>query len=434
MELLGIGVISSMDKKCISCGSKLEDDIVTIGNQYPSAIFSSERNKVEGEIVPSSLNVTRCSNETCGLVQLVNKYDLQYVFDHYPYESNSTATMKQILQDVVNSTKSIVSLTEEDVVLDIGGNDGTLLEFIDQLVRARVNIDAAAGVNQLISSSDYHYVHSKFKASAYKDLKLPNPKLIFSIAMFYHLNDPVTFCKEVKEIMSDDSVWVIQLTYLGTMLRDNIFDNIVHEHAAYYSLKSLESMLLNIGLYIVDAKIVKSYGGSLRVFVVKDPSKFSKDQIYKNTVDVVQFELDNKTNTIEELKAFNSRTQSLKHTINDIIDHIVYEHGPMWGFGASTKGNMILQFLGIKEDKMSIILDNNRKKMGKWTTGSSIPIVIESVYLRSIIGHKYLFVLPYYYTDAFVKIIEKYLHVGNKVSLLIPLPYPYFIEVKGLNE
>lgn len=419
----------NIERKCIACGSNLESDIVIVGDQYPSAIFSSKKNEVESEISPSNLNVTRCSN--CKLVQLSHKYDLQCVFDHYPYESNSTATMRDILKNVVESSKSVVNLTNEDVVLDIGGNDGTLLEFINQPVKARVNIDAAAGVKQLISSSDYHYIHSKFKASVYENLGLPKPKLIFSIAMFYHLNDPITFCNDVKKIMSDDSVWIIQLTYLGTMLRDDIFDNIVHEHAAYYSLKSLKSVLLSVGLHIINAEIVKSYGGSLRVFVVKNPDNFPK---YDSLNDVEKFETDNETNYIGSLYDFNNRMQLIKYSLNNTINKIVCESGPIWGFGASTKGNMLLQFLNIKENKMPVILDNSIKKIGKWTTGSSIPIVEERAYIKSIIKHKYLFVLPYYYTDAFVKIIERYLNVGSKVSLLVPLPHTHFVHIEGKNE
>lgn len=412
---------------CISCGAPLAGDIVIIGDQYPSAIFVSDKSPVASGLKATSLNLTRCTNESCRLVQLANEYDLQYVFDHYPYESGSTATMKQILQDVVNDANRIIPLNSGDVVLDIGGNDGTLLSLVQQPVGARVNIDAAAGVAQLVSAPDYRHVHARFSAEVYRNLGLPNPRLIFSVAMFYHLTNPIDFCRGISEIMSEDSVWVLQMTYLGTMLRDNIFDNIVHEHAAYYSLFSLEALLSRAGLHIAEARCIESYGGSLRVFIVKDPASFPKKYRRKDYVGIQRFETDHQTNTCESLRAFNSRAQLLRDSIGAIVDHLVQRHGPLWGFGASTKGNMILQYLGIKTDRMSCILDNNPKKIGTWTMGSMIPIVDEATYLDRL--PEYLFVLPYYYTNAFIQVIQKRLTVGHQVHLFVPLPYPHFVTV-----
>lgn len=415
---------------CLSCNTPLGDDIVHIGEQFPSAIFLSDSDPVLDGLVASSLNVTRCPNEQCCLVQLSHVYDLQYVFDHYPYESGSTATMKQILQEVIDDAQRVVPLGPDDVVLDIGGNDGTMLGLIQTPVRARVNIDAAAGIAQSVSSADYHHVHARFNAEIYRKLGLPNPRLITSTAMFYHLNDPLEFCRNVREIMDDDSVWVLQMTYFGTMLRDNIFDNVVHEHVAYYSLASLEALLGRVSLHIAEARLVESYGGSLRVFIVKDPSRFPREFWRRDYPALQQFETEHRINTFEALYAFNSRIQLLRQSIGAIVNHIVGRQGaPMWGFGASTKGNMILQFLGINTDRMSCILDNSTKKIGTRTTGSLIPIVDETSYLARL--PEYLFVLPYYYTKAFIRIIQKRLPAGGRVHLFIPLPYPHFITVNA---
>lgn len=420
-------VIQKKRSVCMSCGEPLTEDIVIIGDQYPSAIFVSDENPLISGLNASSLNLARCTNDRCNLVQLSYEYNLQYVFDHYPYESGSTATMGQILQDVVDDAQKIVPLTKDDVVLDIGGNDGTMLGLIQQPVLARINIDAAAGVAQTVTAPDYQHIHAHFNAESYNKLGLPKPRLITSVAMFYHLNDPLSFCRNISEIMSDNSVWVLQMTYLGTMLRDNIFDNIVHEHAAYYSLSSLEYLLSQVGLHIAEARLVKSYGGSLRIFIVKDPEKFPKEYWRKDYVDVQHFETENHTNTYEALYAFNSRTQLLRNSIGAIVDHLVQQHGPLLGFGASTKGNMILQYLNIHTNRMSGILDNSTKKIGTYTTGSMIPIIEEAAYLDNL--PEYLFVLPYYYTNAFVKIIQKHLLIGQKVHLFIPLPNPHFITV-----
>lgn len=423
-------MITRKRTSCLGCGAPLAEDVVRVGDQYPSAIFLDAQSAPPDEVMASSLNVTRCSDEGCRLVQLCHEYDLQYVFDHYPYESGSTATMKGILQDLLDDAQRVVPLGSDDVVLDIGGNDGTMLGLIRTPVRARVNIDAAANIAQLVSAADYRHVHARFSAAVYRTLGLPNPRLVTSTAMFYHLNDPLSFCRDVREVMSGDSVWVLQMTYLGTMLRDNIFDNIVHEHVAYYSIASLEALLARVGLHVAEARLVESYGGSLRVFIVKDPARFPKAFWRRDYPALQRFETEHRTNSFEALYAFDSRAQLLRASIRAIVDHLVERHGPIWGFGASTKGNMMLQFLGITTDQMACILDNSTKKIGTRTTGSLIPIVDETSYLKRL--PEYLFVLPYYYTSTFVRIIQKRLQSGQHVHLFIPLPHPHFITVEGV--
>lgn len=423
------GVIRKRRLSCRGCGAPLAHDIVHVGDQYPSAIFLSESSPLPDGLDASSLNVTRCTDERCGLVQLCYEYDLQYVLDHYPYESGSTATMKGILQDLLDDAQRVVPLGSDDVVLDIGGNDGTMLGLIQAPVRSRVNIDAAANVAQSVSASNYRHVHARFSAAVYRTLGLPNPRLITSTAMFYHLNDPLAFCRDVRDIMSDDSVWVLQLTYLGTMLRDNILDNIVHEHVAYYSLASLEALLTRVGLHVAEARLVESYGGSLRVFVVKEATHFPKVCWRQDYPALQRFEAEQRINTFEALYAFDKCVQLLRSSISAIVDHIVERQGPVWGFGASTKGNMILQFIGVKTDRMECILDNSAKKIGTRTTGSLIPIVDETTHLDHL--PDYLFVLPYYYIKAFVPTIQKRLPGTRHVHLFVPLPYPRFITVRG---
>ena len=412
---------------CISCGSNLSEDIVFIGDQFPSAIFLSDDAPPPPELKSSSLNLSRCTNEDCRLIQLSNHYNLQYVFDHYPYESGTTATMKKILQDVVDDAQSVVNLSSDDVVLDIGGNDGTMLGLIKQPVRTRVNIDAAAGVAQTVSDPNYVHIHTQFNAEAYLALDLPKPKLITSVAMFYHLSDPLAFVKDVCKIMDNQSVWVLQMTYVGTMLRDNIIDNIVHEHVAYYSLSSLKHLLSQAGLQIADAKIVESYGGSLRVFIVKDKSAYPDLKWRKEIGHVESFETENKTNTVEALREFDTRAQLLRSTLKASVNHLATRCGPLWGFGASTKGNMILQFIGATNKEIPCILDNSLKKIGSKTTGTLIPIVSESEYLKN--PPRYLMVLPYYYTSTFVKIIGNNLKQGTQLDLFVPLPFPHYVPV-----
>ncbi|HCN84416.1 MAG TPA: hypothetical protein DIT07_12465, partial [Sphingobacteriaceae bacterium] len=367
-------------------------------------------------------------NDDCGLVQLSNEYDLSYVLANYPYESGTTATMKGILGDIVEETEKLVPLNGNDVVLDIGGNDGTMLNLLAKPVKNRVNMDAAAGVNSVIDAPDYIKIQGLFNSKAYLELNIGLPKVIFSVAMFYHLNDPLSFCKDVYEIMDDDTVWCLQMTYLGTMLEDNIFDNIVHEHVSYYSLKSLEYLMNKVGLEVCEAKIVKSYGGSIRAYIKKSRKGFSQDRVeYKH---VAEYERNHKTNDLSALLDFNTRSQMLKDFTKTLIGHLVEKYGKMVAFGASTKGNMICQFVGLDSTYIKCVLDNNEKKVGLMTTGTDIPIVDETEYLKSV--PPYLFILPYYYTDFFISVIRKRLKKDESTYLIVPLPMPKFIKVTGV--
>ena len=183
---------------CIVCQAKLLDDLVIIGEQYPSAIFPDPISNYKSVTPRVSLNLTKCSNSECGLVQLSHEYDLDHVFKHYPFVSGETATMKQILEDVVDDMMRTVELKQKDTVLDIGGNDGTLLSTIDNQTVTKINIDAAYGIQQVSAEPNYVYVQDKFSAQTYLDLNLPLPKMIFSTAMFYHLKNPLETLRFLK--------------------------------------------------------------------------------------------------------------------------------------------------------------------------------------------------------------------------------------------
>lgn len=414
---------------CIVCEGQLHNDSVLIGAQYPSAVFADVTEDYRQYLKASSLNLTQCSNPSCALVQLSSGYDLDMVFKNYPYLSGTTATMKGILKDVVDEGAQLVKLEAEDVVLDIGGNDGTMLSYLDVSVAAKVNIDTAEGVKSVQVSGNYKRVEGAFTSDLYKKLGLPKPKLIFSVAMFYHLDNPLTFCKDVASIMDDDSLWIIQMTYLGSMLESNIYDNIVHEHKAYYSIHSLEYLLELASLYICGARVVESYGGSIRVFVSKKQRKIEMHDLSQEYENIKKEEIRDGINTNRALELFNDRIQVLRSCAYNLVRHVHDAEGKLIALGASTKGNMMCQFSGIDHQLIECVLDNNEKKIGKVMTGSDIPIVNEEEWLGRL--SKYLLVLPYYYIDYFTKMVSQNTRTGDTNYLIVLLPFPKVIQVKG---
>jgi len=421
-----------MVNNCMVCKSELEEDIVVVGNQFPSAIFANKGENYTQSIDSSSLNLTRCSNNSCSLVQLSTDYDLDIVFQNYPYVSGTTATMKSILKDVVEEGLAVSKPKHDDVILDIGGNDGTMLSYIDQEVGHKVNIDAAHGIGSVNVSGNYTKIEGLFNKEIFESIGVKKPKLIFSVAMFYHLNNPLDFCNDIASIMDDDSVWVIQMTYLASMLRDNIYDNILHEHKAYYSIFSLEYLLEQCGLHICGAKVVNSYGGSIRVYIKKNNDKITTNNLYSKYIDLKESEEKDSINMKISLILFNERMQLLKTCSSNLIDHIVEKEGKIHAIGASTKGNMICQFAEINNEHIECVLDNNEKKVGKIMTGSNIPIVYEDEWIDNLT--KYILVLPYYYVNFFSEMLSKHIKIGESKYLIVLLPFPKLIKIDGAKK
>jgi len=414
--------------KCLVCESPLDLDVALIGDQYPSAIYLDNVTESEFGLTKSSLNLSQCLNPLCNLVQLTKPIDLDIVYRHYPYQSGTTATMHSILSSVIEESLSYQTLEPGEVVLDIGGNDGTLLSLIKRPECKMINIDAASNIKQEYQISNYTYVNSKFNSEAYLTLDVSAPKLIFSVAVFYQLSNPLQFLRDVGEIMKDESLFVLQMTYLESMCTNNIFDNVVHEHVTYFSLKSFTFIAELAGLKVLGARVVDSYGGSLRVFLVKNTSLKILPDLKNKTKEILEVESKKRINSRETLAKFGDDFEVWKSTLGELLDFQFKEYGPIIGMGASTKGNMILQSLNITEKIMPFIMDNNPKKIGSRTTGSFIPIIDENEVTDLETN---IMSLPYYYDEFFKKILSPKIGIGKFIDFISPLPKPNVARILG---
>lgn len=416
---------------CVVCGSDLSEDIVNIGEQYPSALFLKENDPFRSSLNPSSLNVAKCKNKECGLIQLSSPVSLTEVFERYPYESSSTISMRKILNNVKDACLKRLEepLQEGDIILDIGGNDGTLLSLHNENNIRKVNIDAANNVEQLIKDDSYTYVNSLFSKEVYASSAEGPPKLITCIAMFYHLSDPRQFLQDVFEIMDESTVFCIQMSYAGLMMQNCVVDNIVHEHVTYYTLGSLEHLLNSCGLEAFDAELIDVYGGSIRTFIRKKCKSIANTIKKSNELIKIQ-KLESKlsSNEISSLINFNQSAQIFKANMNSFIDLLLDNNEKVFGFGASTKGNMMLQFLGRGKSSIRGVFDNSQKKIGTTMLGSDIEVLDE----KTIEEHEVssLISLPYYYHENFRSLIPKLYKNkdSSKLKLIRPLP-----EIKYTN-
>jgi NDP-4-keto-2,6-dideoxyhexose 3-C-methyltransferase len=413
-------------QRCVVCGQSLSPEYVDIGFQYPSALFLKKDDPLRKNCKPSSLNLARCNNENCCLIQLASPTSLTDIFEKYPYQSGSTISMGKALNEVKESCVKRLphKLGEDDIVLDIGGNDGTLLAAFEKEGCMRINIDAAKGIAQTCSSANYKFVNSLFSEEAYKNIAAKPPSLITSIAMFYHLVDPNSFVRDVAKIMDKDTLWCMQMCYAGSMIANCVIDNVVHEHIAYYTIHSLRHLLRIFGLSICDAELIDLYGGSIRVFIKKDPeNRLEQSQSLRNIIDEEKIRDYNRPSGLIHL---DESAKRFKHSFSTLLTHLLDMGSTIYGFGASTKGNMLLQYLQLEPGTIMGVFDNSDKKIGTSMLGSDVEIINEADLAEYDITH--LVSLPYYYHDSFKKVVRRIISSSKKdgaisrYSMIRPLP------------
>lgn len=423
-------MIETSITKCRVCGNSELIPCLDLGKQYLSSIFPDNLNYRE-KLSRYSLDLVLCKKDDtdahCGLLQLGHDFDMKKMYKDYPYTSSSNSSMQKILYDVAQSGLDRINLETEDAILDIGCNDGTLLSFfnvpeLENLGIQLLGIDAAENVRPEINYPNFRFQQGFFSEENFYRIAWKKARLIFSVAMFYHLSDPVTFCREVEKCMVDDGIWVIQMAYLPTMLETNMYDNIVHEHCGYYGIETLQWIMNKAGLEIFDAEVNDVYGGSFRVFVRKQSCKK-----YEKTLDFINLLGKEYSYDIYDPKTylnFNIRIDSSREDLCRLLRKLNLEGKTIWAYGASTKGNTILQYCDIGQEDIYAVADCNSFKQNKYLIGSDVPILSED--LMRIMVPDYLLVLPYSFTQNFMEREKDLVHKGTK--FIRPLPYVKILE------
>tara|TARA_B100000929_G_scaffold43736_1_gene31146 strand:- start:345 stop:1580 length:1236 start_codon:yes stop_codon:yes gene_type:complete len=400
--------------ECRSCGSTDLTNILSLGLQYPSNFI--ELNSISDKREQIPLELIFCEKKDCSLLQLKHTASRESLYKEYWFRSGLNEKMVEALKDITKSVEKRISLSENDIVLDIGCNDGTLLRSYQSKVRlvgfepaSNLVDEAKEGTDLIINNffSFYEFVQH-----------FPNEriKVITSIAMFYDLEDPNSFVSDIVNCLDQDGIWVIQMAYLIPMLELNAFDNIVHEHLEYWSLKSLKRLLEEHDLEIFDVELNDVYGGSFRIFV--KTKKNDKINI-QNSVDEFlkkedEFGLEKKGTYLN----FANRVNSLKNKLNDFIKKEISNGKLIYAYGASTKGNTLLQFYNLNNKLISKAADRDSKKFGKMTIGSNIPVISEEQARDE--KPDYFLVLPWHLVDFFKERENEFLNNGGK--FIVPLP------------
>jgi hypothetical protein len=391
--------------KCRLCLNKKLLKIYSFGNFFVSN-FVLKKNINKG--IKAPLNLVYCKN--CKLLQLQHSAPQEIMYKKfYWYRSGITNTMKNALKDIFLATKKMSILNKDDTILDIGANDGTLLKYFKKEKYITIGCEPAKNLTKFLRRN-CDYVLSNFWNS--KDLKkiliskkIKKPKLITAIGMFYDLEDPSKFIAEAAEVLDDNGIFIAQLMCLESMLKKNDLGNICHEHLEFYSYDSLKYLFEKNGLKIFKIEKNDVNGGSYRIFCKKN---ISRSIVYKE-----------KTNLFR-IKKFVQRIESNKKKCLTFLTNAVKKGLKIFIYGASTKGNTLLQYYGINHKLIKFAAERSPEKWGKYTIGSGIRIISENKARK--LNPNYFFVMPYAFIKEFIKREKKWLKKGGKFIL----PYPNF--------
>lgn len=397
---------------CRICAGKRLDPVLSLGDQVLTGVFPKDPNY---PLACGPLELVRCPE--CGLVQLHHSFDAPQMYGvTYGYRSGLNKSMVEHLRAKVAYLQKLRPLQPGDHVLDIGANDGTTLGFYPQgLVLA--GMDPSAEKYRRYYRSDIRLTVDFFSAENFRKLfGSQKAKIVTSIAMFYDLENPLSFVEQVRDILAPDGIWHLEQSYMPTMIQVNAYDTICHEHLEYYALRQIKWLTDRAGLKIIDVQLNNINGGSFAITVAHRDGPFAEATglINQLLAQETAMGLDS-PGVYEEFKrrVFKHRDQLLECL------HGVQARGELvLGYGASTKGNVILQFCGITPKIMPAVLEVNPDKFGAYTPGTKIPIISEAE------GHQrnpqYLLVMPWHFKDNLLQREAAYRQRGGK--MLFPLP------------
>jgi hypothetical protein len=404
---------------------KLDKSILTGGQLEPlfslgEVCISNFYAKDDGlDAVEYPLSLGYCKDT--GLVQLTSQPDASLMWgDTYWYKSGTNQFMKDALRDVVYETSKFVTSESGDVWLDIAANDGTLLGFVKDYFRVAIDPSAypEASDNSELVVKDY------FTLKSYEDNVAKRAKVVTCCAMFYDLHQPIQFLKDVNTVMQDDGIFVLQLSYTPAMLMQYEVGNVLHEHVAYYTLKSLEYALNEGGFKVEDLELNNVNGGSIRVYCSKATSNFKfKTQADRDVASIrVQslrdFEQANGYNSKEAYVKFFDEMLAQRANFMKFLSEETSKGKTFYGYGASSKGNTVLQWYGLDPDQVVAIAERQKRKHGLYCAGSRIPVCSEKEARDA--RPDYMIVFPWHFIAEFKERERGYLKSGGKFVVLSP--------------
>jgi hypothetical protein len=389
---------------CRCCYSKNLKLFIDFGNMALTTEFPTRKNSSYKKI-PMQLVVC----EKCKLFQLRHNYELSKLYNkNYGYKSGINMTMKKHLASITSDAQKKINLKDKDIVLDIASNDGTLLNSYKKKNIYKIGIDP---------------VIEKFKKNFFELSKNKKAKIVTSIAVFYDIPNPNTFVSDVKEILTKDGIWIMEQSYFPFLVKNNAYDSICHEHLSYFMYRQLKLILLKNNLKVFDVKFNEMNGGSFRLFI--SHLDFKRKINSKNISKLINYEKTIFNNFSQTKKKFKNNILASKTKLVSLLKKIKKENKLCHIYGASTKGNVVLQYCNLNKKLLPFAAERNPDKYERFTPGTFIPIISE-IDSRKMLPDFYL-VMPWHFKNEIISREKSFLKNGGK--LIFPLP-----EIKIISK
>jgi hypothetical protein len=408
---------------CRLCYGKNLVDVFDLGEQALTGIFPRSARE---EVAAGPLRLTKCGD--CHLVQLRHNYDLSQLYgETYGYRSGLNQSMVQHLQNKVARIRSRAELAAGDLVVDIGANDSTLLQAYPSNLTL-VGVDPSGPKFQRFYPPHIRLIPDFFSAELVKKVyPAKRAKVITSIAMFYDLERPQDFVDQVAGLLDEQGLWVFEQSYLPFMLETNSYDTVCHEHLEYYGLAQIKRMLDKAGLKIVDVEFNDVNGGSFSVTAAPRKSKHAEASA------LLEGTLANETKLglagLEAYRSFAGRAAEHKRELTRLLQGLKNAGKRVFGYGASTKGNVLIQYCGIGPELVPCIAEVNEDKFGSFTPRSRIPIVSEAEARGK--NPDYFIVFPWHFRAGILRREQPFLQRGGR--FVFPLPQIEVVSAAGVE-
>ena len=391
---------------CKNCKKKRLSKIVKIGKQPLSGFFYSRK---KYNLRQYSLDLYKCSE--CSLVQLNNKVKIEKMYGkHYGYKTSVSNLMISHFKKKVKMLKKLNIIKPKDNVLDIGSNDASFLKIIGKKYnlwgvdpsakKFKKNYKGMTLIPKFFSKKDI------IKKNKNKKIKF---NLISSFAIFYDVDNPVSFCKDIESLLDENGIWICEFSYLPLMLKNLTFDQICHEHLAYYDFTVFEKIINKSSLKVIDYNLNEINGGSIEVIISKKNSKRKA-----NIKTITNIKKDEKKINYKSYKNFENRINKSRSDLKLFLD----KNYPIIGYGASTKGNIVLNYNKLGTKKIAYICDANVKKHGKFTPGSNIKIISKEKMRK--LNPKFLLIFIWSFRSEVIKQEINYIKKGGNLVFHLP--------------
>ena len=400
-------------EKCRVCGNKHLNLVLDLGEQELSGVFPKDKNT---KLTSGPMQLVWCPE--CGLLQLGHSYDLDEMYgENYGYRSGLNKSMVKHLSDKIYHLERLYNPKAGDIVLDIGSNDATTLKAYKTQGLRKIGIDPTGNKFKEFYTNDISLIPDFFTAENYRKIfKNEKAKIITSISMFYDLPSPIDFVKDIESVLADDGIWHFEQSYMPSMLRLNSYDTICHEHLEYYSLSVVKYILDKAGMKIIDVQMNAVNGGSFAVTAAKKSSELKSNDAVINWL--LEQEERMGLKTLKPYADFAEKTARHRADLRRLITALVQDGKKVFGYGASTKGNTVLQYCNFTDKEIKAIAEVNPDKFGAFTPSTHIPIISEEECKKQNLD--YFLVLPWHFKNGILEREQEFLQNGGK--MIFPFP------------